>query len=161
MGQGIENTRVPPRAADVDAAPDERGACGGRPPVLLRAVAVLGFLGGGVGGSELVSGALRLEGRLRCTVCAITRSERGCRGGNRTCVWSESCCNTKRPAIKGNSSMPFVQMHRWPKIELLGTTAIPTSGSSGNSVRLSTIPSVHILPPPGARRCPTLKMRDH
>jgi hypothetical protein len=37
---------------------DFRGA---RPPVLFRAVAVLAFLAAGVGGSELVAGALRFE----------------------------------------------------------------------------------------------------
>ena len=72
MGRAIENTRSPLPAADVDAAAfDERG-----PPVLLRAVPVLAFFGGGVGGSESDGGPLRLEGRLRCTVCAIARSER-------------------------------------------------------------------------------------
>jgi len=87
MGRAIENTRVPPDplADDVDAPPDAPGA-DSRPPVLLRAVAALGLFGGGVGGSELVAGALRLEGRLRCTVCAITDLKEVGEGKSNLCL---------------------------------------------------------------------------
>jgi hypothetical protein len=47
--------------------PDLRG---GRPPVLLRAVAIFDFLAG-VGGSELFAGALRFEEDPFCAICAI------------------------------------------------------------------------------------------
>jgi hypothetical protein len=46
------------RPAALVATLDCRGA---RPPVLFRAVAIFAFLAAGVGGSELVAGALRFE----------------------------------------------------------------------------------------------------
>jgi hypothetical protein len=60
--------RIRPAALVACSAPLDRR--GGRPPVLLRAVAVFAFLAAGVGGSELASGALRFEpeAALLCTV---------------------------------------------------------------------------------------------